>query len=125
VNLEEFKEWLTKNEPDEDVLREYLLDNCHPNAGHTYPMHELIYLKQEGKLQGVQKLRLLIMMYNMINEFVLLDRILSIQGDSSSYLMGKLTKELVKVHGRVSIAGKYSMYDHILTIDYEAVRKGK
>jgi hypothetical protein len=125
VNLEEFKGWLKENEPDEDVLREYLLDNCHPQGGHTVPMYDLVYLKQEGKFQGVQKLRLIIMMYNMINELVLLDRILSLEGDSSSYLMGILAKELVKVHGRVSIAGKYSMYDHILTIDYKAVRKGK
>ena len=124
MNLEQLKLILTTNEPTENMLREYMADNCDEQHGHLHSLYHIVYMPQFGTYQGMQKLKLLIICCNLIQEFVVMDRILAIPNPiqpSGYYTI--IMKQITKVYGRVSSADKYKKYDHVLNITYESIRK--
>lgn len=126
MNIEQLKIILSTNEPTEDMIREFIAFNCDAQYGHLHCLYELIHMTQFNNYQGMQRLNLLIMTYNLLQEFVVMDRILAIPSPSSpaSYYQG-IMKQITKVYNRVATADKYNKFDHVLNVNYEAVPKGK
>ena len=116
-----FKEYLySTDEPEKDKIREYILENRFIVGGYSSSMVDLVAIPQTGKYQAPQKLKLLIILFNLIPEFKALEAIFHAEMKVSfHHTQSVCSREIVKIFNRIDKAKKYSKYEHILNISYE------
>lgn len=108
------------------MVRDYLCGQFTSLHGHLAGISTIFKICQAGKFQGVNRLKLLIIVYNLIEELHIMDKILGNVGCPQSpqryYIW--VMQEISKTYFRVSTAKKYKDYDHYLSIVYKPVKKG-
>lgn len=126
MKLEEFRTYLYENEPEEEMVRGFIINNPNTDYGFLANIYNILDLNQGGKYQGVNKLKLLIMLYNMIEEISYMDLVVPPKyPQHTSQYYTRISTVISKVFARVSTAVKYKKHNHFLNIEYKAVLKEK
>ena len=108
MTLDELRHlFYTVPEPVEDTIRQYLLEN-RGEHGYLHTMYNVADIQQHDKYQGPQRLKVLVMLYNLVQEMVLMERIFMSQEISGTYTYKYLMSQITKVFSRVSSAIKYN-----------------
>ncbi len=120
-NYTKFKEYLySTDEPEEDKIREYILENRSIIVGYPEAMIDLVHIKQSDKYQAPQRLKLLVILFNLIPEFKNLEAIFHPEKKVSfHHIQSVCSQEIVKIFNRIDKEKKYSKYEHILNISYQ------
>jgi hypothetical protein len=123
MHLDEYKEFLYKNEPTEEMFMKYAVGNLDIISAALY---EILSIKQSGKYQGVQVMNHLLIVFSNLDYLQKIYKMLNSDPNKSFYLgnlRSHLADKIIKKYSTVSSAKKYAKYEHTLKMEYTAILK--